>query len=178
MKIVNRLKTLISSMELEGPYFLRNSVLYVLLPMPQCKSDRMLDSGLLTLSDHLIKEKKIEIKDSGTIKRVEVINRMQGNNLFLMEGEILVKGKQDRSVTESCIIPKEASSFVSAICIEQGRNEGNEFFEAGGTLVPTSIRSQLRGTGTDQSSIWKTDLPPLFVPPLKLEFVFIQTVSA
>lgn len=74
-----------------------------------------------------------EVSNSGTVNTLLVRN-LSNDTLFVMSGEILIGGKQDRVVARDMLIPPNSDQVkLSVYCVEQGRwqykNEGEKFTE-------------------------------------------------
>lgn len=67
-----------------------------------------------------IKNKDIEIKDSGTVNTLIAKNNSK-DPIYLIAGEIVKGGKQDRIVGEDIVIAPGEEKRIPAFCVEQGR---------------------------------------------------------
>lgn len=66
----------------------------------------------------------VEAEVAGDVNRLMLLNRSE-KPLYLMPGEIIVGGKQDRTIAEETIIPPgETPVAISVFCVEHGRWSG------------------------------------------------------
>jgi hypothetical protein len=76
--------------------------------------------------------------------------------LFVMAGEIVLGGKQDRIIGKDQIIPPRTTQAVTVYCVEQGRwaEEGGRQrgFRTANTLVHTRLR--VSASSENQSEVW------------------------
>ncbi|MHC4663083.1 MAG: ARPP-1 family domain-containing protein [Planctomycetota bacterium] len=156
------------SLGIEGDVHIGKPVSHLNLTVfPICakKADDAID--YLTLDEGLEK-KLVEVRE----KQNEEVNEIYIKNtsdrpLYLLGGEIVVGGKQDRIVAQNTIVPPKGEMNLSAFCVEQGRwtygSGGNAsatvginahaVFDSVGYLAKTSQRSQAQ-IKKDQSGNW------------------------
>lgn len=81
------------------------------------------ESPYLTL-DEAVESKLVEVREhgeGGDVNRLEVLNK-SGKPVFLMAGDFLLGGQQDRIVAESLIVnPGKDPVLVPVFCVESGR---------------------------------------------------------
>ena len=74
--------------------------------------------------------------------------------LFLLAGEVIIGGKQDRIIGRNTIVPPKKTLTVPVFCVEHGRwdNSGKEF-----TTAKALAHGRLRGSANfdTQSDVWK-----------------------
>lgn len=94
--------------------------------------DEGLRSGKVTVTEH---------GEGGTVNAVDVVNR-SGKPLFLLGGEVLLGGQQDRCLGESTVIPPTGKKEkIVVFCVEQGRwNGAARFDRSAGTLSGREVR--------------------------------------
>lgn len=74
--------------------------------------------------------------------------------LFLMSGQLLLGGKQDRIVAEDTLIPPGKTLRVSVYCVEHGRWSGaSKHFDYADTMVPDKVRKSAQYEG--QAAVWE-----------------------
>src|SRR5688500_15326945 len=91
------------------------------------KEPRKISSDYLTL-DEAIKEKLIQVKElsSAEVNRVTVTNKAS-KAIYLMAGDIILGGQQDREVARDTIVPARVHNFVVEVfCVEHGRWAGGK----------------------------------------------------
>jgi hypothetical protein len=111
--------------------------------------ERATNSGLkyLTLDEGL--ERGIvhvtEISDAGSVPRLQVRNK--GNDLlFLMSGEQLMGGKQNRVLNVSVVIDANTEAAIPVSCVEGGRwRYTSRKFGSPGTASHSFLRAQMLG---------------------------------
>jgi len=118
--------------------------------------------------DEAIKKDILIIKeaDMEMVSRIEVINKGK-DNVFIMEGEELIGGKQNRVVNMSLIIPSEAKVNIPVSCVEQRRwHYVSHKFKGGGNISFCELRISQKSSmvknleekesyDTDQDSMWE-----------------------
>ena len=114
--------------------------------------------GLLTLEEAL--EKRMVVireKDGGTVPRLILTNRSQ-RPVYIMGGEILSGGKQDRIVARDVIVgPRKSGVSLPVYCVEHGRWTGRtEKFYSKQNLGTHELRSNAQaGKSRSQEKIWR-----------------------
>ncbi len=106
----------------------------------------------LTL-DQAQKARIIIIRERSDASVPTVIIRNTGRRpIYIMAGEIIVGGKQDRMVSFDILIPAHKEIEVEVRCVEHGRWTGKAEFKSGGALAGKSVRSALQFA--DQQDVW------------------------
>ena len=91
-------------------------------------------------------------KPSASVPMVVIMNTGR-RPIYIMAGEIIIGGKQDRMVSFDVLIPPRKEIEVSVKCVEHGRWHGkSEKFRSGGGLGSGAIRSALQFDG--QQDVW------------------------
>jgi hypothetical protein len=92
-----------------------------------------------------------EIAD-GNVNALELRNRSD-RPLFVMAGEVVLGGKQDRIIGKNTVIPPRTTQSVPVFCVEHGRWSGRRAgFRAAGALVHTKLRT--KASFEDQGQVW------------------------
>jgi hypothetical protein len=110
-------------------------------------------SDYLTLQEAL-KRDLIAVKEmpSAEVSRVSITNRAV-KPIYLMAGDIILGGKQDREVARDTIVPKGAKEFVVEVfCVEHGRWTGESHFR-GGEIASGSLRLETQRS-KEQQKVW------------------------
>lgn len=154
---MNILKNILDTTQIDGPYFLRNAVIYTLHDTRQTMND--CPPHFITLEAGR-QENSVEMKELSpmSIHSVEICNNSD-SPLFLLDGEICCAGYQDRIVVTSGLIRKHTSKKVPVACVERGRSTGpSANFLPDSTLAFPSLRAEVasslsRGGNTAQVTI-------------------------
>jgi hypothetical protein len=92
-----------------------------------------------------------EIAD-GDVNALELRNRSD-RPLFVMAGEVVLGGKQDRIIGKNTVIPPRTTQSVPVFCVEHGRWSGRRAgFRAAGALAHTKLRT--KASFEDQGQVW------------------------
>lgn len=86
------------------------------------------------------------------VEELEVINKGP-KAIFLMAGEVLLGGKQDRIVAKDTIVKPGESVKVPVFCVDQGRWEGGESFAPSAKFAPSEVR-RAAAVEKDQGLVW------------------------
>jgi len=109
----------------------------------------------LTL-DEALKEGLIEVteRENAEVNSVFVTNHAD-LSVYLMAGEVILGGKQDRVVAKDTIVPAHAKAYeVAVFCVEPHRWAGDsEHFKMSDLQASTSVRKAAQVNG-DQGAVW------------------------
>ncbi len=111
------------------------------------------DPEMLVL-DEAMPKKLVEIKElpGGSVNALQLANNAD-KPLFLLAGEVILGGKQDRIIGSNTIIPAKTTQDVPVFCVEHGRWQGasNEF-----TTANALAHGRLRGHASfdSQQAVW------------------------
>ena len=109
----------------------------------------------LTLADglarHQVTVREIGHGDRFEVDQVRVRNRST-RPLFVMTGEMIVDGMQDRVLAEDRVIPPGTSMRVHVRCVELGREAGHLAFHSRATLAELAIRQAV--IHQTQNEVW------------------------
>lgn len=113
----------------------------------------------VTVSDYITLDeaqqtKVIVIKERDNASVPSVLIRNKGNKpIYIMAGEIIIGGKQDRMVSFDIIIPSYKEVVVEVRCVEHGRWHGETVvFKSGGAVGCKDVRSALQFK--EQQDVW------------------------
>lgn len=96
-----------------------------------------------------------EKEGGGTVNTLQAKNT-SNDTIYLMQGEVVVGGKQDRMLAQDVLIPPGASMDIGAFCVEHGRwSEGGTGKAFNGTagVVSQEVR-KAAAVQKDQSEVW------------------------
>lgn len=111
--------------------------------------------SIITL-DEAFKKGYVDImeKASSEVNKVVLINRSK-YYIFILAGEVITGCKQDRMVSEDCLIPPHSGKiYLSVYCTEHGRwDEKSHTFATGGIATSPGMRETAKATKS-QSEVW------------------------
>jgi len=113
-------------------------------------------TGYLSLEEALKKRliKVSEVADGGDVNSVIVTSKTKAP-IYLMSGDIILGGQQDRQIQDDTIIPPSARKMrVPVFCVEHGRWTGGEQF-TGNTVASGKLRLETQQS-RDQQQVWDT----------------------
>lgn len=149
--IPKEIESLLSDISIEKPYHYKNLIIF-----PVVKKKVRNFSNIISL-DEALDKKYIDIGEvgEGNIPEVEVKN-ISKFYVFMMAGEILIGGKQDRMLKDNVLLkPKSENIKVKVYCVEQGRWQGKEGkFSKGETSANIGVR-QKASQAKEQAEVWK-----------------------
>ena len=141
---------------LEKPVIISNLMLYPVVSKTPSK-----DLDFLTLSESMPNGTASVSETGGSHRWVEVGNSNQDKDLFIIDGEGLTGGKQNRIAALSIIINRNKSRKIPAFCSEAGRWNGPADFSSSNTIAYPTIRKINTKSKSfpdrakdSQSSIW------------------------
>lgn len=121
--------------------------------------DSMPDKEIYTLEEALDK-KILIVHETGDVNRLKVTNNSKTAFVFIMAGDIVKGGKQDRTLQHSLIIePGSKDVPVQAFCVEQGRwsprssDTAAQFSTSKDSLVSKQLKIASRGKKSQQE-VW------------------------
>src|SRR5688572_10342095 len=117
--------------------------------------DQIPEQDTVTLSEAK-KNGWVEIIEVPGEEQVEFLSvRNTGDKpIFLMSGQLLLGGKQDRIVAEDTIVPPDKTVKVRVYCVEHGRwNGASTHFDYSETMVPDKVRKSAQYE--DQAAVWE-----------------------
>ena len=117
------------------------------------QAQRKVGSQYLSLGEAL-KKQLIVVKEmpDAEVNRVSVTSKA-GKPLYLMAGDIILGGQQDREIARDTIVPKAAKNYVVEVfCVEHGRWTGSQHF-SGGEIASSSLRRETQQT-KQQERVW------------------------
>jgi hypothetical protein len=104
--------------------------------------------------DEGMKRKLVKVieKGDGEVNELELENQSD-KPLFLMAGEVVIGGKQDRIIGKNTVIEAKHKESIPVFCVEHGRWTGRKAeFESANTLAHKELRE--KASFGDQSEVW------------------------
>jgi len=111
------------------------------------------DVDVLTL-DEAFAQKLVSIKERAdeSVNSLTLTNKSE-RPLFLLAGEVIIGGKQDRIIGQNTIVTAQSTLNVPVFCVEHGRwNETSNEFASGKALAHGRLRG--RASFADQGQVW------------------------
>jgi hypothetical protein len=111
------------------------------------------DDGLLVL-DEAMAAKKVQIREiaEGSVNSLTFVNQAD-HPVFVLAGEVILGGKQDRIIGRNTVIPAKTTQAVPVYCVEHGRWDGTtKDFATGKALAHGRLRG--RASYAAQRDVW------------------------
>jgi len=94
----------------------------------------------------------VEMGDGGSVNELKIRNR-SGRPLFLMAGEVVIGGKQDRIIGKNTIVAPRTTESIPVFCVEHGRWNGRKAeFKSAEVLAHTELRK--KANFAEQGEVW------------------------
>jgi hypothetical protein len=105
--------------------------------------------------DEGMKKKLVVVKeagDGGDVNNLTLVNTSD-RPLFLMAGEVVIGGKQDRIIGKNTIVAPRTTESVPVFCVEHGRWNGRKAdFQSAEALAHTELRK--KASFANQGEVW------------------------
>ena len=116
--------------------------------------EKVSDDKLIVLDEAMPKQLvRIHEQADEDVNSLTLTNKSD-QPLFLLAGEVIIGGKQDRIIGRNTIVPPKKTQTVPVFCVEHGRwdNSGKEL-----TTAKALAHGRLRGSANfdTQSDVWK-----------------------
>jgi len=95
----------------------------------------------------------IEELASAQVSSARFINKSRSAMIFLMAGELITGGKQNRTLRTDALLGPGSSTVLPLYCVEKGRWRGTGKFGAASAVVPQAVREKAAGSA-GQDEIW------------------------
>ncbi len=112
----------------------------------------------LTLSEAMQKD-LVKLTETGNVQQLSIQNN-SGKYVFIMSGDIVKGGKQDRTIRYDLIIPPHSKNIpIASFCVESGRwskrsNESCDKFSGSSNFLPSKKSKIAAKYQTDQGRVW------------------------
>ena len=111
-------------------------------------------SGVLTMQQALGRGVlAIEELGSAAVERARFVNKSRSRMIFLMAGEIITGGKQNRTLRSDALLAPGTSAVLPLYCVQKGRWRGGQQFDGAPTVVPQGVRERAAAKA-GQDAIW------------------------
>ncbi len=109
---------------------------------------------VLTMDQALAKKLLVieELKNA-QVSRARFVNKSGDRMIFLMAGEVVTGGKQNRTLTTDALLGPDSAVVLPLYCVQKGRWRGGVGFTKTTTIVPQAIRARAIGKA-GQQEIW------------------------
>ena len=99
-----------------GPYTHKNLSVYLI-----AGKDKIANTNFLTLQEALEKKTAV-VHETEDVNRLQVSNNSRNYNIFIIAGDIVKGGKQDRAIQYNYIVPPKTDKLsIACFCVESGR---------------------------------------------------------
>ena len=112
------LKTFLDTIEIGAPISYKNLTIF-----PVFRPQKKRVEKLKTLSEAL-SAGIVEIKETGVVREIEIINKSDDTKILILEGETIKGGAQNRVINTTVILDEKASVKVPTTCVQQHRWNG------------------------------------------------------
>ena len=127
-----------------------------LIPLAQAAPGKGKVENLVVLDEAMARKlvRIHEVDDGGSVNELTLTNNAK-EPLFLLAGEVIIGGKQDRIIGRNTIIPARTTQAVPVFCVEHGRwdaqGKKGEFVSAN-SLAHGRLRA--KASFDDQGEVW------------------------
>ncbi len=103
--------------------------------------------------DDAMAEGLVEISERGPVSSLTIRNK-SARPLFLLAGEVVIGGKQDRIIGKNTIIAAASTEELPVFCVEHGRWGGRQAtFSTASALAHSTLRQ--KASFDDQGEVWQ-----------------------
>lgn len=143
-------KTLLEKAKLADPITVES---LTLTPLIATDAETPMVDDLLTLDETMPKgQVKIVEFNEGDVNNLTFSNKSD-HPVFLLAGEVIIGGKQDRIIGQNTVIPAKKTQQVPVFCVEHGRWNGEtKEFATAKALAHGRLRTQATFEG--QQAVW------------------------
>lgn len=138
-----------------GPYTYKNLSVYLIHG-----KDRMAGGKFLILQEAM-KNKSAIVYETASVNELQVSNRSNDSDIFILAGDIVKGGKQDRVIQFSYLVPPRTEKMpIACFCVEQGRwdQRGREnvaaFHSSDNMIASKELKMSVKKEGS-QSGVWE-----------------------
>ena len=110
--------------------------------------------GVLTMDQALAKKLLVieELKDA-QVSKARFRNKSAEKMIFLMAGEVITGGKQNRTLTTDALLGPKSAVVLPLYCVQRGRWQGAAGFGGATTVAPQAVRARAAGKA-GQKEVW------------------------
>lgn len=144
-----------SAQSVHGPFAYRNLAVYIV-----CGAGSADSTPVVTLEEAM-ERKLITVHETGSVGELAVSNHSRDTAVFLMAGDIVRGGRQDRVLKHSLMVSGGAKNMpVESFCVEpgrwaqRGREDDRTFASSSNRLVSKELKLAAR-IDADQGKVWE-----------------------
>jgi hypothetical protein len=122
-------------------------------------ADTLPSRAFLTLQEAL-EQKKVVVNETSNVNQLTVENLSPDTEVFLMTGDIVKGGKQDRAIAFDMILPPKSGAIpIGSFCVESGRwrqrgaEAAGEFGRSMNQVVGKDLKNAIN-RDNDQHKVW------------------------
>jgi hypothetical protein len=140
--------------ELSGPYTHKNFSIYIIYGAAKKNGAK-----IMTLQEALAAKIAV-VHETEDVNRLQITNRSNEYDIFIMSGDIVKGGKQDRTVQYTCIIPAKTKRMdINSFCVEQGRwekrgKEDSSSFKSSDNMIASKELKMSVRKEQSQGKVW------------------------
>ena len=138
---------------ISGPYTHKNLSLFLIHGKNTINAKKFLTLG------EAMEQKKVTVHETGDVNRLSITNS-SNFNVFIMSGDIVKGGKQDRVIQYNYIVPPGIRRMsISSFCVESGRwqqrgREKADQFSASQEMIASKDLKMSVKKSKSQSEVW------------------------
>ena len=111
-------------------------------------------TGLLTMDEALGKKLLvIEELKSARVSQARFINKSGSQMIFLMAGEVITGGKQNRTLVSDALLGPDSTTVLGLYCVQRRRWSGGAKFAGATTIAPQAVRAKA-AQKAGQDEVW------------------------
>ncbi|MCP4136669.1 MAG: hypothetical protein GY754_37210 [bacterium] len=137
-----------------GPYSYKNLTIFLV------HGKNTIDGRKFMTLREAIKKNRALVHETGNVNQLEISNKSRNYNIFIMSGDIVKGGKQDRVIQYSYIIPPKTKKMkITSFCVESGRwqKRGSErlsaFSSSENQVASKELKMSIKKEKS-QSNVW------------------------
>ncbi len=111
--------------------------------------------GVLTM-DQALKRGLLVVEElkSSQVRRLRFVNKSGKEKIFLMAGEVVTGGKQNRTLATDALLGPDSATVLPVYCVQRGRWSGGAKFNKYSLVVPQAVRERALAKA-GQGEIWQ-----------------------
>ncbi|HUS93463.1 MAG TPA: DUF6569 family protein [Phycisphaerae bacterium] len=110
--------------------------------------------GVLTMAEAMKRGLLvIEELDRPEVARARFVNKSADRMIFLMAGELITGGRQNRTLQSDALLAANSSAELPLYCVQKGRWQGAGKFDGAPTVAPQAVRERAAARAS-QDEIW------------------------